>query len=1062
MIKSIIRTILKNPVLANILMLLILISGYIASFTMMREIFPNFSLGVISVSVAYPGADAKEIEEGICLRLEDALDGVEGVKDITFTAKEGNGSAIIECTNNADLSKVKDEVESRVDAISTFPEDSEKPVVTEVKLRSEVLSVAVWGKLPEHQLKEMAQSVKDRLLSVNGITQVDISGIRDYEISVEIPEENLRKYKLTFDDIAKSIQSSSLNLPLGSITSNFEEIGIRAIGRRYVGKDYGDIPVITKSDGTVIFLGDIANIKDTYDEDEESIVLFNGEPAVVINIFKTQSEDSIKIAAKVNGLIKKISKELPPTVHLTKFKDFSRLINGRLDMLMRNGIIGLILVIGILWMFLDLRLSFWVAMGIPISIAGGLAIMAMGGSSINMLTMFGLIMVLGLIVDDAIVVGESIYTRRQAGDSAADAAVNGTAEVALPVIAAVLTTIVAFIPLFFVPGVIGKFIRQIPIPVVAALSVSLVEGLFILPVHLSHLPRKEKKPNKIYTKISYSIRSNVMRVLNYFIDYIYGPFMDRIFSYRYVVVCIAICVLFIVAGLFSGGIIKYVFMPESDEDFIRAKIEFPPGTPLSFTRSVSKKIITAWDNVDKNYYKKYEKKLTVANLTMVGSGTGWKAARGQDNVLEVVIEMLPSEDRNLYYVKLVQEWKKEAGAIPGAVSTKFDAFHKGPGGYPIEIKLFGSNQQNLTKASWAIVDKLNTINGVYDAQSDYRSGIKEYIIRIKPNAYHLGITLNDIAKHVHGGFNGSDVIRIQRERDDVKVKVRYPGKLKDSIEYLKKLRVKTVFGEEVPFMSIASVEVQEGLKTINRKNHKQVVDVTAEVDDSKANSKEILNMINESFLPDIAAKYNVTYKFEGETKETNQSMSSLLIGFPLAMFVVYFIIASIFKSYIQPLVIMTVIPFGLIGAIIGHFIFGMAVTIMSIFGMVALSGIVVNDAIVLIEGINLRLESGMSFHEALREGGKRRFRAILLTTLTTFFGLMPIILEKSIQAQVIIPMAISIAFGVLFATVITLIFIPCLLAVLNDIRKYTYYLWFLKMPTCEEVEPRHKLNINKK
>ena len=1052
MIKNIIRVLLKNPVLANILMLLILLGGVIGSSVMIREIFPEFSLDMISVNVAYPGADPEEVEEGICLKLEEALNGIEGVKNITVTAQEGVGSATIECQDNINLSTIKDRIETEIDSITTFPKGAESPIITEMTIREQVQFIALWGELPERQLKKTARGLEQELLSLKGVSQVDIQGIRDDEISIEISEQALRKYNLTFKDIADAVTKNGMNLPAGIIRNGAEDIRLRVIGRKYNAKSYQNVPIITRKDGTVVTLGQIAKIRDTFNEDGKSILRFNGKPCVMIAVYKTSKEDAIQISETITAFLKEKKETLSPLLHITECFDLSRFINGRLNILVHNGLIGLCLVILILWLFLDLRLSFWVAMGIPISIAGGLTIMSFFGNSINMITMFGLIMVLGLIVDDAIVVGESIYSKRIKGESPMDAAVNGTSEVALPVIAAVLTTIVAFLPLFFIDGVMGKFIGQIPIPVVAALSVSLIEGLFILPVHLRHLP---KNIGKSAFKIPYLTKARlfVAEGLDVVIERVYGPLVDKVLYYRYVAFSIGIAVLLIIAGLVGGSIVKFVFFPKVDDDFIRAKIRLAPGFPLKDTEIMADKILKAWYKISDKYNEETGKQMTLSAFSMIGTSSGWKSGQSS-NLLEIMIELLPSEERNVYYTKLVAQWQKEIGDIPGAIATKFGKLQHGPGGEPIEIKLYSENQDDLIKASDDLVAKLDTIVGVFDAQTDYRAGEKEFIITMKPDAYHLGLTLSDLAVHVREGFYGNEALRIQRGRDDVKVKVKYPEENRKSIEYFKKLRISTANGKKVPFLSVADIKIKEGQSVIFRKNRKRVLLVTADVDDNTANAQNILSDLKDNYLSSLEIKYGVDYTIEGQSKETGSTLSALTIGLPVALFAIYFIIASIFRSYIQPIVIMTTIPFGLIGAVIGHIIFGLSLTIMSLFGMVALSGIVVNDAIVLIEGVNERLGEGMSLFDALREGGKRRFRAILLTTLTTFFGLMPLILEKSIQAKVLVPMAISIAFGVLFATVITLILIPCLIAILNDIRRLFFACWHLKFPSREEVEPR--------
>jgi len=1044
---------IANPVLANLLMLLIILGGIISSYTMVREIFPDTSLGIIEVKVAYSGADPEEIEEGICFKIEDALDGISGIKDVILTASEGVATAHIECENNASISEVKEEVKTAVDSISTFPKGAERPLIKELKVEGDVLSIALWGNLPDYQLKEAARELRRDLLNIKGITKIEVQGEKDYEISVEIPEESLRKYNLSFKKIGNSIAENSLNTPVGTIKSNTEEARIRSVGRKYYANDYKNIPIIATDDGKTVTLGELGALFDKSDDSNNSEVLFNGMPAVIINVYKTNTQDSIYISEQVTSYVKQLSENMPYGFKTTVFKDFSRMVKGRLNTLKYNGIAGLLLVIFILWLFLDIRLSFWVAMGIPISIAGGLAVMGVVGSSINMLTMFGLIMVLGLIVDDAIVVGEAIYTRRESGEGPINSAVNGTSEVTMPVIAAVLTTIVAFIPLFFVEGIIGKFIRQIPIPVVAALSISIIESLFILPVHLRHLPLSVHKPKFKFLKYTMKLRSYVIGGLNYFIENIYLPFLKLALRERYVVASLFIMLLLVIFGLVNGGYVKYVFMPESDNDFIRARIELPPGSSFAEVKKIGEELLVSWGEVEKLYNEKYSKDLAVAKVTTLESGNL--------NIAELTIELIPSEERNLYYMDILQQWKKETGKISGAVAESFDTFQRGPGGKPIEIKLFANNRNLLTEASDKLIEKLDSIDGVFDAQSDYRNGIKEYLVRIKPEAYHLGVSLQDISEHMRSVYFGNEPIRIQRGMDDVRVKVRYPALERNTLDSLDNIRIPLLNGKMVPLSAVADITVTEGVRSIRRQNRLNTVSVEADVNFEQANSEEIIKNLTKYFLPKLASEYNVKYSFEGQTRETSNSMRSLMFGFPIALFAIYFIIASLFKSYIQPFIVMITIPFGLIGAVLGHLIFGMDLTIMSMFGMVALSGIVVNDAIVLIEGINSRLEAGSNFLTAVSEGSKRRFRAILLTTLTTFFGLMPMILEKSVQAQFIIPMAVSIAFGVAFATVVTLVLIPSIIVILNDIRRLIRLLWFMEKISMEEAEPRYRQTSNK-
>ena len=1057
MYKNFLRNLFGNPVLANILMILILMCGIGGYYSMIRESFPRFELEAVNVSVSYPGADPKEIEEGISIKIEEAVEGIEGIKNIKTVSKEGLCIATIECKEHTDIRKIKDKIKNAVDSITTFPAKAENPSISQVEFRDAVCSIVLWGDLPDYELKSLAEDYKDQILNLQGISQASISGIRDYEISIDISEAILRKYNISFATVSNAVKKNGMNLSAGTLKTKYEDIRLKAEGRRYSAKDYLNIPIITRSDGTIIRLKNIATVKDSFDENVKIYSLFNGHSAVSINIYKTGEEDSIKIVKQLTKFIKEKTNELPQGVHISKFLDRSKMVKGRLAILFTNGLMGLCLVFISLWLFLDFRLSFWVAMGIPVSLAGAVAVMALAGASINMISMFGMIMVLGLIVDDAIVIGESIYHKRQLGDSPMNAAVNGTSEVFFPVIAAVLTTILAFIPLFFIPGTMGKFIKIMPVPVVAALGISLIEGLFILPIHLRKLPPIDAPPKFKTSKKIGAFRKKITNGLSSFIDHIYVPFVHKVLIYRYITLASACAFMLILAGVFAGGFVKYSLLPRTDDDIIRAIIELPPGTPAEKTFETVKQLTTAWKRVENNpEFKKIlgKKKLSGKVYGLIGSSVDWRTGVQGANRLEVNIELLPSEERNIYYKDIIIQWQKETGAIPGAVYTSFGKSKHGPGGMPIAVNLMGNNLENMLKAADELAAEINKKAGTFDVSTDFRHGERQFRIYLKPDASRYGLTLEDIAMHVHSGFFGKETLRFQRGKDDVKVMIRYPRESgRDSISFFRKLRIKVPSGGQVPFLSVAGVELEPGQSIIRRKDRMRRIQVSADVS-SKGNANDIIKDLEKNFFPKLEQKYRITTEVSGQLSESRDSLGTLIFLFPLAAFGIYFIIASIFRSYVQPLIIMTTIPFGMVGAIIGHFIFNIEFCIFSMFGMVALTGIVVNDAIVFIECFNMNLEQGMPLFKALVEAGRRRFRAIMLTTLTTFSGLMPLVMEKSLQAAYLKPMAASIAFGVLFATVVTLVLIPCFIAIFNDIKRFVYYSIKGKMPTREAMEAR--------
>ncbi|UDQ97672.1 efflux RND transporter permease subunit [Lentisphaerota bacterium WC36G] len=1058
--KRIIEVFLKNPVAANLIMVFILVSGFIASTSIVREIFPSIDFNYVTVTVSYPGADPAETEEAICRKIEEALEDTDGIKTMYSYAYEGSGRVTLELEDNYDTQKAKDEIETEINSISTFPASADRPIVKIVKRRSDVLDVVVWGDLPERQLKEITRSLETEIKKLNGITQAYIQGVRDYEISIEVSEEQLKRYGLNFSQIRDIIKANAVNVSAGNIRSNFGDFRIRGVGRKYEAKEYSKIPIINNNDGTYITLGQIAKVYDTFDIDSRFYSTFNGKPAATIVVQKTDTEDSIKISKIIHDFVEKKQAQLPKNINLTISDDNSVTVRGRLDLLIKNGKFGLTLVFISLWIFLNTRLSFWVTMGIPISIAGAIFVMNCVDQSLNMLSMFGLIMVLGLIVDDAIVVGEAIYTRREKGELPLQAAVNGTSEVFLSVIAAVFTTIIAYIPLYFIDGVIGRFIRQIPTPVIAALSFSLIESLFILPVHLRHIPDLTKKnrieqflfdnsKNMFYNAL-YQIsqfKKSYARGLSWFIDHVYAPTLAFLLHWRYATLSASIAVLFIMVGMVQGRHIKFQFMPDTDGDSIKATVELESGAVLNKTALIAKIYRRAWEETIKEYNSK-GKKIEKSYKAFIGGGN--------QNQFQIFLELTPSEERNVYYKDIIDTWKHYIGNVPGVVATTIKVRHGGkPGGEPIDVEISAEDYEVVKRAATALESKLKTIEGVYDSQIDWRTGKREFDLRIKPAAYKYGLTLSDIANYVRSGFYGSKACSIQRGRDDIDIMIRLPeGQGRNSIKYFKNLRIKTPTGERVPLKSVVEINLIDGPSVINRVDRQRAVSVTASINETIGSEDVIIASLRDNFLPKLAEEYQVNIKMRGQEEERRNSMLSIFKWFPIALLGIYFIIATIFKSYVQPVVVMITIPFGLIGGILGHIIRGIDISMMSIFAMIALAGIVVNDAIVFVEAYNSRLEKGESMYQALIYAGKRRFRAILLTTVTTFFGLIPMIYEKSRQAAFLIPMAITIAFGVLFATLLTLILIPCLILIINDIKRIFHMLWYWEKVDREVLEAR--------
>lgn len=1060
--KSLLAAFARNKVFANIVLVLIFTAGIMAGVFMIKENFPEFSLDMITITVPYPGADPEEVEEGICRKIEEALEGVEGIKQIITQAQENVGTATIEVMENADLRVVLDRVRAKIDAVSTFPVDAEQPVITDVTLRSPIALVYLSGNMSEGRLKEWAERIKDELQALPEISQVETFGTRDYEIHIEVSEKTLRRYGLTFAQVADAVRRSNLNLAGGTIRTEGEEIRVRTVGRRYTGEELASLVLLATPDGAMIPLGRVGRIVDGFTEDPIRASV-NGQPAVMLIVFKTSQEDALAISSAVTRFVERKAKELPDSLHIKILYDTTDMLRARIHLLLRNGLYGLLLVLVLLWLFLDVRLAFWAGMGIPVSVAGALAIVWGLGGTINMISLFALIMVVGIIVDDAIVVGEAIFVHRQRGEPALRAAVEGTREVGLPVVAAVTTTIVAFIPLAFVGGIMGKFIAILPQVVVACLSVSLLECLTLLPAHLNDLPdpnHRESKPATLRRLLD-GIQRKVQWGTDWFIERVYLPSLRFFLKWRYIGLSAAIAVLLISLGVIQGGIVKFIVFSEIDGFVINATIEFPEGTPVDVTHEAVSRVENALLRLNERLKTRTGQPLLVDRLVLVGQTLGQVPSRGPHfGAIQAIL--LDSEKRGIHSKDIMVAWEKETGRIPGIKSLTFEGMEAGPPGAPIEVWIQGENMNHIVAASEELMERLRRFDGVYQIRSDYAAGKRELRLRLKPEAHALGLTVEDLARQIYAGYYGEEALRIQRGRDDIRIKVRYTEEERRDLSKLDHVRIRTAQGAEVPLRSVASLESAPGYAQITRTDGMRRVAVSAAVDSDRANAQEIFQELSAGFFPDLEKRYpGLRIAVQGEKKKMRESLSSLKVGFPLALLGIFIIIATIFRSYVQSVIIMVTIPFGLIGAVVGHLLMGFDISIMSLFGMVALTGVVVNDAIVLIERVNENLAEGMRFFDAVVEGGRRRFRAVVLTTVTTVGGLMPMVLETDFQARFLIPMAVTLAAGVAFATVLTLVLIPALFAILNDIRLVLYRARNGRWPQRrEDVEPAQRRKNN--
>jgi multidrug efflux pump subunit AcrB len=1034
----------ENKVAANLLMIIIFAAGIVALLQIKKEVFPEFATDMISITVPYLGAAPEEVEEGVCIKIEEAIQDLEGIKKITSTAMEGVGRVTVEVLNGVDVRKILDDVKSRVDAISTFPVETEKPVIQETLNRRQVINVAVTGNTDEKSLKRISEQVRDELSAIQGISQVELSAARPYEIAIEVSENALRRFNLTFSEVAQSVRLSSLDLPGGSIKTSSGELTIRTKGQVYEGLEYENLILRSLPDGTRLYVRDVANVVDGFAETDQS-ARFNGKPAILVQVFRVGDESATEVANSVKEYIVSAQQRLPEGITLTAWQDDSLVFKDRLNLLLRNGRTGFILVFLSLALFLQLRLAWWVIVGMILSFFGAFWAMPQFDVSINMISMFAFILVLGIVVDDAIVLGENIYTHLERGKSGKRAAIEGAQEVAKPVIFAVLTTIAAFSPLLNVPGFMGKIMYVIPIIVISTLVFSLIDALFILPAHLSHFDHKKDKENEESNSFKQTLKrlhKKIHKGLYDFSNIRYRKFLELALRWRYVTVSVGITVWILTLSFVGGGWIKFVFMPAVEADNVVALLTMPQGTSKEQTEKIIKKIEESAVILN-NELNKEEKGPIQHILASIGeqpfllrqrSAAGPRAAAISSHLGEVNLQLVSAEVREITSAAIAQRWRELTGTIPEAEELVFSSSLFSAGD-PVNFQLSGANYEELLMASNELQQEISTYAGVYDIADSYREGKSEIKLKVKPEAEAMGLSLSSLARQVRQAFYGEEVQRIQRGRDEIRVMVRYPQDQRRSIADLENMRIRIPGVGDVPFNVAAAVVPGTGFASINRTDRNRTVNITADVDLSKANPNEIVSDIIRNVLPDILSKYpGLTYSLEGEQNAQMESINGLMRGFVFALLIIYILLAIPFKSYLQPLIVMSAIPFGFTGAILGHVVMGVNLTIISGFGIVALTGVVVNDSLVLVDFINRSVQKGQAFHEAIVEAGVSRFRPIMLTSLTTFAGLTPLMLEKSMQAQFLIPMAISLAFGVIFATVITLILVPTFYDILEDIK----------------------------
>ncbi len=1044
--KGLISWFAHNGVAANLLLIVIVVVGAVTIPGLKKEIFPEYAIDMVTVSVDFRGGTPEEVEESVCIRIEEAIQDLDGIKKISSSAAEGGGTVTVEVVPGYDSRKLLDDIKSRVDSIDTFPDETEKPVVQEVLNRRQVINVSLSGNADEKALKRLGERVRDEIMDLEGITHADLENARDYEISIEVSEDALRRHNLTFDFIAQAVRRFSLDLPGGSLKTESGEILLRTKGQAYVGSEFERLPLLTKPDGTKLYLSDVARVVDGFTDTDEW-AFFNGKPSVMVRVFRVGDQNAITVASIVRDYVEEARLRMPEGIAMEVWKDDSAFLRGRMDLLLRNAASGLVLVFLVLALFLRMRLAFWVTLGIPVSFLGTLALMPLLGTSISMISLFAFILVLGIVVDDAIVVGESIFTQQKAGEQGIQGAISGTRRVGIPVIFGVLTTVAAFSPMMFLPGYMGKIWRVIPLAVIPTLLFSLIESQLVLPHHLSgrHKEWDNNRGRNLLVRCWNGFFNFFEHGLEWFIRHVYQPLLTRALDWRYVTVAIAVASLLLTAGLVQGGFLEFTFFPQVEADFVVATVTLPQETPVGVTESAVKKMEAAAVQLQREIEAASGEKVfrhflaTVGNQPLTTERRQNAGARGSgglgSHVGEVGLELTPSENRSTPSGELANRWRELTGPIPGAVELKFTSDLLS-GGADIDFQLRGLNTDAVRQAAEKLRAKLSQYPGVYDIADSFRGGKPEIKLALTSQGEALGLSLQDLARQVRQGFYGEEAQRIQRGRDDVRVMVRYPRGERSSIADLQSMRVRTPGGGEVPFSTVAQVSYGRGFANIRRVDRQRVINVTAEVDAALNNENTVTEDVRKTFLdPLLASEYpGVSYTMEGQQREQMELLGELAKGFAVALFVIYVLMAIPFRSYIQPLIVMTAVPFGLVGAVWGHAVTGYELSIMSLLGVVALTGIVVNDSLVLVSYINTRREEGIPPAEAVRQAGPVRFRAILLTSLTTAAGITPLMLEKSVQAQFLIPMAVALAFGVLFATLISLLLVPASYLIVEDIQ----------------------------
>ena len=1014
----------KNHVAANLLMITILLAGI---FSIKRsiplEVFPSFESEIVNVTVVLRGSTPEDAEQGVAIRIEEAVQDLQGIEKITSTSVEGAATVRIEADSSTDVRDLLGDIKSRVDAINTFPADAEKPVIAIAQRIRNVISVTISSDYGEKEIREFAEQVRDDLLRLPQVTQVALDAVRDYEISIDVNQSKLEQYQLTLTEISSAISDSSIDISAGNVRTDGGDVLVRNVGQAYRRDEFEKVVIKTNTDGTFLYLEDIAQVTDGFEETPLR-ARFNGQQGALIDVFRIGNQSAIDVADAVKAYIDERQDTLPQGFVLSYWDDDSEIVKSRLNTLITNALQGGFLVLLLLTLFLRPSIAFWVSIGIPVSFMGAFIVMPFFDISINIISLFGFILVLGIVVDDAIVTGENIYRHTQTASSGLEAAIKGTQEVATPVTFGILTTVAAFLPLAFIEGQRGALFAQIPVIVIPVLLFSLIESKFVLPSHLKSLRlRSETTKQSRFSVWQQGFADGFeSAILRY-----YKPLLSLAIRNRLTTIALFVGVFILILAFIMSGWTRFVFFPRIASETARGNVTMPVGTSFDVVDAYVDKMSKAAKTLQDKYRDENGDSIILNTLAITSEEKG-----------RVRFEILPADknESGIGTAQLVKEWRELIGPLPGAESVTFRA-EIGRGGDPIDIQLSAMDLKTLEKVAEEVKTRIRTYPTAFEIADSLSNGKEELQIELTAQGYAMGMSNAWVTRQVRDAYFGAQIQRIQRGRDDVRVMLRFPLSQRQSISKLNDMLINTPTGGKVPLSHVATLKPGKSPSAITRIDRYRTVNVTADVDKNTTNMT-ILNADLNQFLIELMNKYpGVSYSLEGEAREQADSFSSLAWGLVFVFFIIYCLLAIPFKSYVQPLIVMSVIPFGAIGAIIGHWIMGMDLTIMSLLGLMALIGVVVNDSLVLVDFINAKVRLGERVHEAVLIAAQSRFRPVMLTSLTTFIGLMPLLFEKATQAQFLIPMAVSLGFGIIFATFITLILVPVNYLLIEDMKSFS-------------------------